>query len=290
MKTTLVVMAAGMGSRFKSGIKQLTPVGDNGEILMEYSVRDAVNAGFDHIIYIIRKDIEKEFREATSFFDDKYNVMSNIVFQDLNDIPVKVNMEREKPWGTGHAVLAARDVIDSPFAVVNADDYYGANTYKLIHDFLVNNNSEKLMACMAGFILKNSIGSGNVNRAVCETNGDTLTKITETYNIVCENGKYTGEDYSHNKVDVDENALVSMNFFGFPKEIVDIFKGKFVTFLNELTPQDKKKEFSIPIILSEMVDNGEITMKVIKTPDETFGITHSEDLSSVAEKIKRING
>lgn len=289
MKTTLVVMAAGMGSRFKSGIKQLMPVGDNGEILMEYSVRDAVNAGFDHIIYIIRKDIEDEFKKATSFFEKKYNVMSDIVFQDLNDIPVKVDINREKPWGTGHAVLAARNLIDSPFAVINADDYYGANTYKLIHDFLVNNNQGTLTACMAGFILKNSVGSGNVNRAVCETNGDILTKITETYNIVSENGKFVGEDYFHNKVDVDENALVSMNFFGFPKEIVGVFGDKFVTFLKELTPEDKKKEFSIPIILSEMVDKGEITMKVIKTPDETFGITHSEDLSDVAEKIRRIN-
>lgn len=288
---SLLIMAAGLGSRFGAGIKQLMPMGENGETLMEYAVADAAAAGFDHIVYIIRRDIEKKFREKTEAFTEKYGVRTDVVFQDLDDTPIKAEYERYKPWGTAHAVLAARNVVHNPFAVINSDDYYGANTYKKIYGFLSEGHDDEnvISACMAGYVLKSCVGQGNVNRAVCEMKDGFLTKINETYGVTIEkDGSLTGENYMGERRILDKNSLVSMNFFGFPEKIMSVFEEKFTAFLKEVNKtHDTKSEFSTPIILSQMIQDGELTMKVLPTPDECFGITHTEDISEVREKLKQ---
>ena len=191
MNTTLLIMAAGIGSRFGTGIKQLEPVDDAGHIIMDYSIHDAIDAGFNHVVFIIRKDIEKEFKEVIgdriAFICSSHNVTVDYAFQDINDIPGTLPEGRTKPWGTGQAVLAAKSVINTPFIVINADDYYGKEGFKAVHDYLVNGGK----SCMAGFVLKNTLSdNGGVTRGICKTDEDgNLTEVVETKNIVkTENG------------------------------------------------------------------------------------------------------
>ena len=186
MKTTLLIMAAGIGSRFGTGIKQLEPVDDAGHIIMDYSIHDAIEAGFNHVVFIIRKDIEKEFKEVIgdriASICSSHNVTVDYAFQDINDIPGTLPEGRTKPWGTGQAVLAAKDVIKTPFIVINADDYYGKEGFKAVHEYLVNGGK----SCMAGFVLKNTLSdNGGVTRGICKMDEqNNLTEVVETKNIV----------------------------------------------------------------------------------------------------------
>ena len=211
MKTTLLIMAAGIGSRFGTGIKQLEPVDASNHIIMDYSIHDAIEAGFNHVVFIIRKDIEKEFKEVIgdriASICSSHNVTIDYAFQDINDIPGTLPEGRTKPWGTGQAVLAAKNVIDTPFIVINADDYYGKEGFKAVHEYLVNGGK----SCMAGFVLKNTLSdNGGVTRGICkmDENGN-LTEVVETKNIV-----KTADGAEVDGVTVDVNSLVSMNMWG----------------------------------------------------------------------------
>ena len=186
MKTTLLIMAVGIGSRFGTGIKQLEPVDDAGPIIMDYSIHDALEAGFNHVVFIIRKDIEQEFKEVIGerikAICAAHDVTVDYAFQDINDIPGTLPEDRTKPWGTGQAVIAAKKVIKTPFIVINADDYYGKEGFKAVHEYLVNGGK----SCMAGFVLKNTLSdNGGVTRGICKMNEDyNLTEVVETKNIV----------------------------------------------------------------------------------------------------------
>ena len=210
MNTTLLIMAAGIGSRFGTGIKQLEPVDDTGHTIMDYSIHDAIEAGFNHVVFIIRKDIEKEFKEVIgdriAAICSAHNVTVDYAFQDINDIPGTLTEGRTKPWGTGQAVLAAKEVIDTSFIVINADDYYGKEGFKAVHEYLVNGGE----SCMAGFVLKNTLSdNGGVTRGICKMDEDNnLTEVVETKNIV-----KTADGAEVDGVAVDVYSLVSMNMW-----------------------------------------------------------------------------
>ena len=227
MKTTLLIMAAGIGSRFGTGIKQLEPVDASNHIIMDYSIHDAIEAGFNHVVFIIRKDIEKEFKEVIgdriASICSSHNVTVDYAFQNINDIPGELPAGRTKPWGTGQAVLAAKDVIKTPFSVINADDYYGKEGFKAVHEYLVNGGK----SCMAGFVLKNTLSdNGGVTRGICRMDEqNNLTEVVETKNIV-----KTATGAEADGVAVDVNSLVSMNMWGLTPEFVETLEKGFKEF------------------------------------------------------------
>ena len=230
-KTTLVILAAGIGSRF-GGIKQLAPVGPSGEIIMDYSIYDALEAGFNKIVFIIRKDIEKEFKEVIgdriASICSSHNVTVDYAFQDINDIPGILPEGRTKPWGTGQAVLAAKKAIKTPFIVINADDYYGKEGFKAVHDYLVNGGK----SCMAGFVLKNTLSdNGGVTRGICKMDVEnSLTEVVETKNIV----KTADGAEADGKV-IDVNSLVSMNMWGLTPDFLDVLEELSLIHISEPT-------------------------------------------------------
>jgi len=288
MKTTLVIMAAGMGSRFGGGIKQLAPVGPNGEIIMDYSIHDAIEAGFNKIVFIIRKDIEADFREMIGERIEKVCAALNVevayAYQDMRDIPegCTVPAERTKPLGTGHAVLAARKVIDSPFAVINADDYYGKIAYRRLHDFLVKNTVDNAYA-MAGFILKNTLSeNGGVTRGMCKTEGDELIEVVETKNIV-----KTADGAAVEGKPLDINAHVSMNMWAAPQTFVGVLEEGFESFLKGMT-DPMKDEYLLPIYIGSLLEEKKITVKVLETTDAWFGVTYKEDQPGVLASIRAL--
>ena len=230
MNTTLLIMAAGIGSRFGTGIKQLEPVDDANHIIMDYSIHDAIEAGFNHVVFIIRKDIEKEFKEVIgdriASICSSHNVTVDYAFQDINDIPGELPEGRTKPWGTGQAVLVAKKVIKTPFIVINADDYYGKEGFKAVHEYLVNGGK----SCMAGFVLKNTLSdNGGVTRGICkmDENGN-LTEVVETKNIV-----KTADGAEADAVAVDVNSLVSMNMWGLTPDFLDVLEEGFKEFFEK---------------------------------------------------------
>ena len=286
MKTTLLIMAAGIGSRFGGGVKQLAPVGVNGEIIMDYSIHDAIEAGFNRIIFVIRKDIEADFREVIGGRVEEIcrrcNVEVVYAYQDLQDIPGVVPEGRTKPWGTGHAVLAARDLIESPFAVINADDYYGKEAYRLLHDFLVSNQDESAFA-MAGFVLKNTLSdNGSVTRGICQTEGGMLKGVVETYNIV---KTPTGAAVDDTPVDI--NSLVSMNMWALTGKFVTLLKEGFEVFLQNLK-NPLKDEFLLPIYIDQLLQEKRVSVKVLETPDQWFGVTYKEDREAVMQAMRKL--
>ena len=297
MKTTLVIMAAGIGSRFGGGIKQLAPVGLHGEIIMDYSIHDAMEAGFDKIIFIIRKDIEEAFREAIGERIEKICAKQGVevayAYQDRDDLPAGVTCpaERTKPWGTGQAVLACREILHEPFAVINADDYYGKEAFVKLHDFLTQYTTEQAGAlCMAGFILKNTLSdNGSVTRGICETNADGyLTAVHETSNIVkVPDGAAVDEDGTRTPVNAE--AYVSMNMWGLTPEFMKCLEDGFVEFF-ENTPADKllKAEYLLPIYIDELLQKGKVSVKVLDSHDKWFGVTYKEDKESVMVAFKKL--
>lgn len=292
-KTTLVIMAAGMGSRFGKGIKQLAPVGPSGEIIMDYSIHDALEAGFNKIVFIIRKDLEKEFREIIGNRIEKLTEVS-YVFQELDDLPTGFEKpaERTKPWGTGQAVLCCKGVVKEPFAVINADDYYGKDPFVKIHDYLVEEHeTQKNTAdiCMAGFVLKNTLSdNGGVTRGICHLDADgKLNGIQETFHIV-KTPEGAGSETDTGIIPVDMESLVSMNMWGFQPEFLDTLEEGFVSFLNEVPEGDLKKEYLLPTKVDQLLKEGKATVTVLPTDSQWFGVTYQEDRAAVVEEIRKL--
>ena len=294
--TTLLIMAAGIGSRFGGGIKQLEPVGLHNEIIMDYSIHDAIETGFNKIIFVIRKDIEDDFRERIGNrieeICENRGVEVAYAFQDINDIPGTFPEGRTKPWGTGQAVLAAKELIDSPFAVINADDYYGKEAYCQMHDWLVLEHAYNAIA-MAGFILKNTLSdNGGVTRGICKVaEGHThIIDVVETSNII-----KTGAGAEADGKKLDPESYVSMNFWGFPAKegyapaYMDVLEQGFKEFFeNDVKANPLKAEYLLPTHIGGLLRDGKYTVKVLGTKDKWFGVTYKEDIESVVQSFKKL--
>jgi len=293
-KTALVIMAAGIGSRFGGGIKQLTSFGPNGEIIMDYSIYDALEAGFNKIVFVIRRDLEKDFREIIGNRIEKIAEVA-YAFQELEDLPEGFSLPegRTKPWGTGQAILACRDVIKEPFAVINADDYYGKEAFRLVHDYLVQERKteqNRWNICMAGFILKNTLSeNGGVTRGICRLNErQELIGVDETKNIVkTPEGAAVMTDEGE-KVSTDASALVSMNFWGFTPGFLEELDTGFRKFLENLPGDGTKAEYLLPTIVDQLLKENRADVSVLKSRDRWFGITYKEDVPSVKADFQRL--
>ncbi len=269
-KTTLVVMAAGMGSRF-GGLKQIAPVGPGGEIILDFSVYDAVKAGFDKTVFIIRRDIEKDFREIAGKRIEKMTDVE-YVFQDMDTLPdgFTVPDGRTKPWGTGHAVYCTKDVIDTPFALINADDYYGQKSFKLIHDSLAENGQ----TCMVGFNLGNTITeNGTVSRGICDVQDGILKGVVEHTDLDKNSG-------------IPLDTIVSMNMWGLLPSVYADIEADFVKFLGNLK-NPLKDEFYIPFVVDNMIQTKGEIVRVLETDDKWYGVTYKEDKDTVVEAMKK---
>lgn len=293
-KTSLVIMAAGIGSRFGGGIKQLEPIGPGGEIIMDYSIHDALEAGFDKVIFIIRKDLEKDFKEIIGNRIEKIAPVE-YAFQELDDLPegFQVPEGRKKPWGTGQAVLAARNLIHEPFLVINADDYYGKEGFKKIHEYMVNEMKEdgdEFDMCMAGFILANTLSeNGGVTRGVCTVDeSGFLSKVTETYNIYRDGDGMHASDNDGNPVSVEAGQHVSMNMFGLPASFVNVLEEGFPEFLGNVKEGDLKAEYLLPSIIDRCIREGRGRVRVLETKDKWFGVTYKEDKPAVVQSIRKL--
>ena len=295
METTLIIMAAGIGSRFGGGIKQLAPVGPSGEIIMDYSIHDALEAGFNKVVFIIRKDLEADFREIIGNRIEKICPCA-YAFQEVENLPggFKNPEGRTKPWGTGHAVLSCKGIVDTPAMVINADDYYGKDAYVKMHDYLVNcMNTEKtdvLDIAMPGFILGNTLSdNGSVTRGVCTTDEDgNLASIVETSNIYKDgNGGAYVEGKDGSKTPIDPESLVSMNMWAFTPAFIDRLEEGFIAFLGE-RGTEMKAEYLLPTVIGDMLAAGTATVKVLKTTDKWFGVTYKEDKDYVIESFKKL--
>ncbi len=292
-KTALVIMAAGLGSRFGEGLKQLAKVGPGGEIIMDYSIHDALEAGFNKIVFIIRKDIEKEFKEVIGHRIEKVAEVA-YVYQELDKLPegFAKPADRVKPFGTGHAVLCAKEAVEEPFVVINADDYYGKEAFVRVHDFLVQDHSaeEKLQFCMAGFLLKNTLSdNGTVTRGICkvdETNR--LKQVVETGGLV-KTATGAGVEKEDGTVEwIDENVYSSMNMWGFSPEMLDILEEGFVDFLKSIPEGDIKKEYLLPSVVDAQIQSGRAEVTVLETRDKWFGVTYKEDKQAVMDSFKAL--
>ena len=286
MDTTLLIMAAGIGSRFSGGIKQLEPVDASGHIIMDYSVHDAIETGFNRVVFIIRRDIEQEFREVIgdriAAVCAAHQVTVDYAFQDIHDIPGELPEGRTKPWGTGQAILAAKNLLDTPFVVINADDYYGKEGFRIIHEYLVQGGT----SCMAGFVLKNTLSDhGGVTRGVCKMDADNnLTAVDETKNIV----KTADGAEADGKV-LDCNSLVSMNMWGLTPDFLKQLEQGFEEFFEKTVPENPlKSEYLIPIYIGELLEKGEISVKVLPTNDTWYGMTYKEDVALVKESFRKM--
>ena len=289
-KPVLVVMAAGMGSRY-GGLKQIDPIGPCGEVIIDYSLYDAKAAGFETAICIIKHSIEKDFKAIMERGAGKHmNIL--YAYQDIDDLPegFAVPEGREKPWGTGHAILAARDLIDAPFGVINADDYYGKDVFKVMYDYLSKAKDGKYYDyCMAGYQIENTLTeNGSVARGVCVTKDGYLQHLDERTKICWKDGKIQfTEDDGKTWDEVPVGTPVSMNFFGFTPSIITELKAKFPAALEKiLATNPLKGEFFIPIVTSELVAEGKARVKVLPAPDRWYGVTYKEDRPVVVEAMR----
>lgn len=290
--TALVIMAAGIGSRFGGGIKQLEPVGPNGEIIMDYSIHDAMEAGFNKVIFIIRRDLEKDFKEIIGHRREKL-LPVEYAYQELEDLPAgyEVTPGRTKPWGTGQAVLSVKGMVDGPFLVINADDYYGREGFRRIHDYMaehMDSQSEIYDICMGGFVLSNTLSdNGTVTRGVCQVDEEGyLTNVTETYNIQMKEDGLHATDESGAPVTISPSQPVSMNMWGLPASFVQELEKGFPVFLDNLKEGDIKSEYLLPKIIDNLVQNKKARVTVLDTPDKWFGVTYREDKQAVADAIR----
>lgn len=284
----LVIMAAGIGSRYGAGIKQLQKVGPQGEIIIDYSIHDALEAGFTKVIFIIRKDIEAEFKEVIGSRIEKVCPVE-YVFQDNNDLPQGFSCpsERVKPWGTGHAVLACRKILNVPFAVINADDYYGKTAFKNVYHFLREHENTTGQYCMAGFQIQNTLSeNGAVTRGICQTNDNNeLLKVVETGGIErTQDGRICSEDGTA----LADETPASMNLWGLTPEFLQVLQEKFAEFMQQIDPADIKAEYLLPQVIDQMLQSGQATVKVLPTPDKWFGVTYAEDKDSVVEAFRQL--
>ena len=294
-KTALVIMAAGIGSRFGKGIKQLAPVGPKGEIIMDYSIHDALEAGFNKVVFIIRKDLEDEFRKVIG---DRISKITEVAyaFQEIDDLPgdFQKPADRTKPWGTGHAVLAAKKVLSEPFAVINADDYYGVHAFKMAYDFLTSEQEKEDVYhyMMVGYRLENTLTeNGHVARGVCVTDEEGhLIKINERTHIEKHDGgtAYT-EDDGKSWTMLPEGSIVSMNMWGFSNSILKELKERFTAFLDDAIKNNPMKgEYFLPFVVDELLQEKKATVKVLKSEDKWYGVTYKEDKPMVMTAIQNL--
>lgn len=290
-KPALVIMAAGMGSRY-GGLKQMDPVGPNGEPIIDYSIYDALKAGFDHVVFIIKKEIEKEFRDVIGKkVEEKTHV--TYVFQDINDLPegFTAPSNREKPWGTGQAVLCCKDHIKTPFAVINADDLYGRGSYQVLYEFLENIKDPSVKDySLVGYVLKNTLTDhGTVARGVCKANTEGyLEEINERLRIkrFPDSVKYENEDGSW--TDLSENSIVSLNFWGFAPSIFEELETGFVDFLKADETDIEKAEFLLPNFAGDLLKANRATFKVLPTQERWYGVTYREDMPRVRLAVEKM--
>jgi UTP-glucose-1-phosphate uridylyltransferase len=288
--TSLVIMAAGIGSRY-GGIKQLEPVGPSSEIIMDYSIYDAMEAGFNKVVFIIRKDLEEDFKEIIGKRIEKI-IKVEYVFQELDEIPkgFRKPEERTKPWGTGQAVLCCRDAVKEPFAVINADDYYGKEAFKIVYRFLNDKAYKSNQYCMAGFILGNTLSeNGAVTRGVCRVNeAGILTDIVETAGIVPQGDHAAAKNSAGEDIVIDLQSVVSMNMWGFKPELFDYLEEGFITFLGKLSENELKKEYLLPTVVGDLVKAKAAEVVVLKSSDRWFGVTYKEDKDFVVKSIRAL--
>lgn len=294
-KPILVVMAAGMGSRY-GGLKQIDPVGPGGEIIIDYSLYDAKKAGFETVVFIIKKEIEADFKSVM----EKHipgGMQALYVCQNIDDLPrgFSVPQDRVKPWGTAHAVCAARNIIDSPFAVINADDYYGPDAFKVIFDYLsTERNSGKYDFAMVAYELENTLTeNGYVSRGVCTTDAnDMLVEVTEHTRIEKDEkwgAKFT-EDDGRTWQPLAPDSMVSMNLWGFTKEFPELAWEKFSPFLEKAIAENPQKaEYYLPSVVSRLIDEGKAQVKVLHSADRWYGVTYKEDKEFVHSALTRLH-
>ena len=279
---TLLVMAAGMGSRY-GGLKQLDAVGPNGETIIDFSVYDAIRSGYNKVVFIIREDFEQQFKEKISNkYNDKINI--KIVYQDLEDLPspFRCPNERIKPWGTGHAILAAKNVISEPFVAINGDDFYGQDSFKVISDYYSSINNS---FAMAAFQLDKTLSDhGSVSRGICEQNLNELEAVVETHHI---KKNSVGKIVCDRDISLSGSELVSMNMWGFTPVLFDHLEKIFKEFLND-NISDLKSEFLIPSVLNDLIEKGIEKVRVLKTQSKWFGVTYIEDKPFVQNQIKEL--
>ncbi len=285
-------MAAGIGSRFGGGIKQLAPIGPNGEIIMDYSIYDAIETGFDKIVFVIRKDLEKDFKEVIGNRIEKY-VEVAYVYQELDDIPEEYRGKfsgRAKPWGTGQAILCCKDAVDSPFLVINADDYYGKSAFREAYDYLTSiPDTDKIQVCMVSFVLKNTLSdNGGVTRGLCtvDDNG-MLAGITETHDIEKDGSRAVIRQGAKENV-LNPETPVSMNMWGLTPPFFHILETGFSRFLAETPAEDLKAEYLLPTIIGELLEAGKISVKVLRSEDQWFGVTYKEDREAVMSSVRNL--
>lgn len=288
MKPTLLVLAAGMGSRY-GGLKQIDGFGPNGETIIEYSIYDAIQAGFGKVVFVIRSHFKEKF---ASIFDEKLagKIEVEYVVQELDKIPegYSYTQDREKPWGTAHAVLMGAEVIDGPFAVINGDDYYGPEAYKCLVDFFKEDQGENIFS-VVGYFLKNTLSDhGTVNRGVCHSANGNLTKIVETLKIARDDSgviKYPMENDGHGEL--EEDTIVSMNLFGFKPKYFELSMEYFKDFLTN-RGHELKSEFFIPLALDTMITDNNAEVRVLTSDAEWFGVTYQEDKAFVKDRIEKL--
>jgi dTDP-glucose pyrophosphorylase len=288
MKPTLLILAAGMGSRY-GGLKQIDGVGPNGETIIEYSIYDAIHAGFGKVVFVIRPDIEQAFKETISNkFEDKIEVA--YAFQETNTPIEGIDRfpDREKPWGTAHAVLVARDQINEPFAVINADDYYGTSGFQTMAKFLTHDCKPDLYSMIA-YIVQNTLSdNGTVSRGVCEMDENNhLTDVVERFKVHRDRGKVFCQDDDGNKLEISDQSLVSMNFWGFHPDIFEVMRNDFIQFVadNEEKP---KAEFFIPLIVNSQIKSGAAKVAVLPNDQKWYGVTYKEDKEAVQKAFQKL--
>jgi dTDP-glucose pyrophosphorylase len=285
-RPTLLVLAAGMGSRY-GGLKQIDPVGPAGETIIDYSIFDAMRAGFGKLVFVIRHDIEQQFREVVGSRFEK-RIAVEYVFQELDKLPVghALPAGRTKPWGTTHAILMAEEAIREPFAAINADDFYGQNAYKLIAQHLTSGSPDY---AMAGFILKNTLSdNGSVARGVSRTDANQyLTSVVEMMKIERDGNSAKNTDAAGNVTKLSGEEAVSMNFWGFTPALFPQIKVAFEKFLKQ-SGREQKSECYIPSTVNELVTGGQARVKVLRSPDSWFGVTYREDRPQVVESIRQL--
>lgn len=289
-KPTLLVLAAGMGSRY-GGLKQLDQMGPSGETIMDYSVYDAVEAGFGKVVFVIRKFFREEFEAKVS---NKYKGIVDVVLveQELENLPegFTLNPSREKPWGTGHAVLMAKDVIDTPFAVINADDYYGKNSFKILADHLISLERDRGEFSMIGFRAVNTLSeTGVVSRGVCTTDSANLLLGVEEHHQIKRDaeGAIKGVNSAGDEVKISEESYVSMNMWGFTPDIFEYGYKLFIEFMSQ-RGDELKSEFYIPFVVNSMLNSGIARCRVLGTPDVWFGVTYKEEREGVAKRVAKL--
>ncbi|HEY9115648.1 MAG TPA: sugar phosphate nucleotidyltransferase [Bacteroidales bacterium] len=287
MKPTLVILAAGIGSRY-GGVKQMDKIGPSGESIIDYSVFDAIRAGFGKVAFVLNPKIIDDFKEI---YADRLagRIEVDYVLQEIHNIPegIKFNPERVKPWGTGHAVLVTKNAVNEPFAVINADDFYGRHAFELISGFLSKLKNDQAEYAMVGYKLKNTLSEhGSVSRGICQSVGGLLTDVVERTSIVRKGKKVVFQDEGK-EFEIDENSVVSMNFWGFTPKYFEQSEKDFKEFISKNADQ-LKAEFYIPTVANNLITKNEATIRVLTSNDQWFGVTYQEDKPITITNIRKL--